>query len=66
MRPMNTRVWRKGLRRAARGIPAGLRATHQTAATYGRGQRERDWLASWLWTAAMTEMTAALTIANQD
>jgi hypothetical protein len=45
--PQNTRDWRKGLRKARRGVPAGRRATHEVVTTYGHRQRERDHLAAW-------------------
>lgn len=56
MRPQDTRTWRKGDRKALRGIPAGRRATHPVETTYGRHQRERDRIARWQ--AAQAEMTA--------
>lgn len=53
-----TRVWRKTRRRALRGVPTGRRATHEVVAAYGRHQKERDWLATWLWVTARAEMEA--------
>ena len=47
MQPMNTRVWRKGLRETKRGIPTGRRSTHPIQATYGHQQRDREWRAAW-------------------
>jgi hypothetical protein len=35
-------VWRKGTRRARRGVATGRRATHPVLTKYGRHQRERD------------------------
>lgn len=36
MRPAGSRTWRKGLRKASRGIPAGRRATHPVQTAQGR------------------------------
>ena len=55
-----TRYWRKGLRKAMRGTPAGRRTTHAVETTYGRRQKERDWLATRRWVTAQAEMTAAM------
>lgn len=42
MRPLDGKPTRRGLRRAARGVPTGRRATHVVETTYGHQQRVRD------------------------
>jgi hypothetical protein len=59
MRPAGTRTWRKGLRRASRGIPAGRRATHEVETAYGQRQKARDRAAEFsAWCAQRRETTA--------
>jgi len=64
--PQDTRDWRKGRRRALRGVPAGRRATHTVETAYGHRQKERDRRAAWLWLAARAEMDAALAARKED
>ena len=54
------RCWRKGLRKARRGIATGRRATHAVEATYGHRQQERDRRLAWQVATAEAEMIAAL------
>jgi hypothetical protein len=59
MRPSGTRTWRKGLRKASRGIPTGRRATHAVETAYGQQQKARDRAAEFsAWCAQRREMTA--------
>lgn len=58
-----TRCWRKGLRKARRGVKTGRRATRQVKTTYGHRQQERDRRLAWQIATARAEMEAAMAAA---
>ncbi len=66
MRPLGTRVWRKGRHRIWRGVATGRRATHAVETTYGHRQRERDRRLAWQIADAQAEMAADLAARERE